>query len=100
MRKEHDFLGEMEIPDEVYYGVQTLRAVQNFHITGERVDPDFIVSMAMVKKAAARANMKTGRLPVRIGRALVQAADEIINGQWADQFPSDPIQEEQVLQSI
>lgn len=92
MRKEHDFLGEMEIPDEVYYGVQTLRAVQNFHITGERVDPDFIVSMAMVKKAAARANMKTGRLPVRIGRALVQAADEIINGQWADQFPSDPIQ--------
>ena len=51
MRKEHDFLGELSVPDEVYYGVQTIRAVENFKITGQRVDTDFIIAMAQVKKA-------------------------------------------------
>jgi aspartate ammonia-lyase len=92
MRKEHDFLGELEVPDDVYYGVQTLRAMENFTITEERLDKDFIVSMAAVKKAAAIANMKTGRMPEKIGNALVQAADEIIAGKLHDQFPVDPIQ--------
>ena len=80
MRTEHDFLGEMNVPDDVYYGVQTMRAMENFHITGNHLDPDFIHAMALVKKAAALANMKTGRLPKKIGTALVQAADEILAG--------------------
>lgn len=92
MRKEHDFLGTMNVPDDVYYGVQTMRAVKNFHITGERLDPDFIKAMATVKKAAALANMETGRLNAIVGKALTRAADEIIEGRWLDQFPVDPIQ--------
>lgn len=51
MRKEHDFLGELEVADELYYGVQTLRAMENFTITGKHLDRDFIKSMAMVKKS-------------------------------------------------
>lgn len=50
MRKEHDFLGELEVADELYYGVQTLRAMENFNITGKHIDHDFIRSLAMVKK--------------------------------------------------
>ena len=92
MRTEHDFLGNLEVPDDVYYGVQTRRAIENFHITGQKLDPDFIVALAQVKKAAALANMDTGRLPHDIGDLLVKAADEIIAGEHIDQFPVDPIQ--------
>ncbi len=92
MRKEHDFLGELEVPDDVYYGVQTIRAVENFRITGQKVDPDFVQSMAKVKKASALANMSTGRMPEEVGNLLVAAADEIIAGKMLDQFPVDPIQ--------
>lgn len=92
MRTERDFLGEMQVPDDVYYGVQTMRAIENFHITGQKVDPDFIQAYAKVKKAAALANMETGRLHKDIGEPLVQAADEIIAGKLLDQFPLDPIQ--------
>ncbi|MBR2215659.1 MAG: aspartate ammonia-lyase [Selenomonadaceae bacterium] len=92
MRKEHDFIGELEVPDEAYYGVQTMRAVENFTITGRRLDPDFIQALAKVKKAAAQANMETGRLDRRIGNALVQAAEEIIDGGFLEEFPVDPIQ--------
>lgn len=92
MRKEHDFLGELEVPDDVYYGVQTLRAMENFRITGQKVDPDFIQAMAKVKKASALANMSTGRMPEEVGKLLVAAADEIIDGKMLDQFPVDPIQ--------
>ena len=92
MRKEHDFLGELEVPDDVYYGVQTMRAIENFNITGQKLDPDFIKALAQVKKAAALANMDTGRLPHEIGDVLVRAADEIIAGGLIEQFPVDPIQ--------
>ena len=92
MRIEHDFLGNMEVPDDVYYGVQTMRAIENFNITGQKLDPDFIKALATVKKAAALANMDTGRLPREIGDVLVQAADEIIAGGHIEQFPVDPIQ--------
>ena len=84
MRKEHDFIGELEVPEDVYYGVQTMRAIDNFHITGQTIDPDFVQSIAAVKKAAALANMETGRLPEKIGNALVQAADEILAGELLD----------------
>lgn len=92
MRLEHDFLGELEIPEDAYYGVQTLRAMENFKITGQKIDSDFIVALAMVKKASALANMATGRLDKLVGDALVAAADEIIRGKLHDQFPVDPIQ--------
>ena len=92
MRKEHDFLGELEIPDEVYYGVQTTRAISNFKITGQKIDPDFVQSYAKVKKATVMANMSTGRMPKEVGEPLIQAADEIIAGKFLDQFPVDPIQ--------
>jgi aspartate ammonia-lyase len=92
MRIEHDLLGEMNVSDEVYYGIQTLRAMENFSITGQKLCSEFIVALATVKKAAALANMKTGRLSFSHGTAIVQAATEIINGAWHDQFLVDPIQ--------
>ena len=92
MRKEHDFLGEKLVPDEVYYGVQTMRAMENFQITGAQLDPDFIQSMAVVKKASCLTNLKTGRMDPVIGDAIIRAADEIIEGKLLDQFPLDPIQ--------
>lgn len=92
MRKEHDFLGELQVSDDVYYGVQTMRAMENFQITGQRVDSEFIIAMAQVKKASLLANMSTGRMPKEIGEPLMQAAEEIIGGKLLDQFPVDPIQ--------
>ena len=92
MRIEHDFLGEIEIQDEVYYGVQTTRALENFIITGHRMNTDFIASFGIVKAAAAKANMRTGRMPIKIGNAIVQAAQEIIEGKLHDQFIVDCIQ--------
>ena len=92
MRKEHDFLGELELADELYYGVQTLRGIENFFITGKQIDLDFVKAMAMVKKACALANMSTGRLDEKIGQAISRAADEVVRGNFNDQFPVDPIQ--------
>ncbi|WP_134682777.1 aspartate ammonia-lyase [Brevibacillus migulae] len=91
-RIEKDFLGEKEVPKDAYYGVQTLRAIENFPITGYRIHESLITAMAIVKKAAALANMETGQLNSRIGQAIVAAADEIINGRWHEQFIVDPIQ--------
>lgn len=92
MRIERDFLGEIELPDDVYYGIQTTRAVNNFAVTGHKLNEDFIKALAIVKLAAAKANMKTGRMPEKIGAAIVQAAQEIIEGKWHDQFVVDCIQ--------
>ena len=91
-RIEKDFLGEKEIPVDAYYGVQTMRATENFPITGYRLHSSLIIAMAMVKKAAAIANMEVSRLNPRLGNAIVQAAEEIIEGKWHDQFIVDPIQ--------
>ncbi|MFD1885553.1 aspartate ammonia-lyase [Paenibacillus wenxiniae] len=92
MRIEKDFLGTKEVPDEAYYGIQTLRAVENFPITGQKLHPELIRAMAMVKKGAALANMEMSRLYGPKGEAIVQAADEILQGRWIDQFIVDPIQ--------
>ncbi len=91
-RIEHDFLGDKEVPAEAYYGVQTLRAKENFPITGEHSQPSLIKGIAMVKKAAALANMDVGLLDKTLGNAIVKAADEIIKGRFIDQFIVDPIQ--------
>ncbi|WP_373464624.1 aspartate ammonia-lyase [Bacillus sp. V2I10] len=92
VRIEKDFLGERELPINAYYGVQTLRAVENFPITGYRIHEELIRALAIVKKAAALANMDVKRLYKGLGDAIVQAADEIIEGKWHDQFIVDPIQ--------
>lgn len=91
-RIEKDFLGEKEVPVNVYYGIQTLRAVENFPITGYRIHEELIKAMAIVKKAAAIANKEVDRLPPHLEKAIVQAAEEIIDGQWHEQFIVDPIQ--------
>ncbi|ULL13573.1 aspartate ammonia-lyase [Paenibacillus sp. H1-7] len=92
LRVEKDFLGSKEVPIEAYYGIQTLRAVENFPITGYRIHEELIRAMAIVKKAAATANMEITRLQPALAEAIVRAADEIIAGQWHDQFIVDPIQ--------
>ncbi|MCY8307368.1 aspartate ammonia-lyase [Bacillus vallismortis] len=91
-RVEKDFLGEKQIKADVYYGIQTLRASENFPITGYKIHEEMINALAIVKKAAALANMDVKRLYEGIGQAIVQAADEILEGSWHDQFIVDPIQ--------
>ena len=93
-RIEKDFLGEREIPQDVYYGVQTLRGIENFKITGLPIslEPYFIQAFGYVKKAAAMANRDLGVLEPRIAEAIVRACDRIIAGEFLDQFPSDMIQ--------
>ncbi|MES9755933.1 aspartate ammonia-lyase [Priestia megaterium] len=92
VRIEKDFLGTKEVPNEAYYGIQTLRAVENFPITGYRVHEELIKALAIVKKAAALANMDVKRLYEGLGNVIVKAADEIIEGKRNDEFIVDPIQ--------
>ncbi|MFD6439437.1 aspartate ammonia-lyase [Peribacillus sp. NPDC060186] len=92
VRIEKDFLGSKQVPVHAYYGIQTLRAVENFPITGYRIHEDLIKALATVKKAAALANMETKRLYDGLGKVIVQAADEVIEGKWHDHFIVDPIQ--------
>jgi len=92
MRIEKDFLGEVEIEDSRYYGVQTVRAMSNFPITGQKIRPEMITALAQVKYGCAVANMETGRMDQTIGNALVQACQEILDGKMRDEFPTDCIQ--------
>lgn len=93
-RKEHDFIGELEIPDDVYYGVQTFRAVDNFQMTGRKLKdyPFFVKAFAQIKKAAALANKEVGVLDADKADALAKAADRLIAGDFAEQFVVDMIQ--------
>jgi aspartate ammonia-lyase len=92
VRIEKDFLGSKEVPMDAYYGIQTLRAMENFPITGYRIHEELIKALAIVKKAAALANMDVKRLDPKIGNAIIKATDEIIEGKWHDHFIVDPIQ--------
>lgn len=91
-RMEHDSIGDKKVPADAYYGVQTLRAYENFQITGLRVDPAMIRSIAEIKKAAAIVNSEVGRLDQKRASAICKACDEIIAGKLLDQFIVDPIQ--------
>jgi len=91
-RTEKDSLGEKQVPADAYYGVQTLRAIENFSITGYNPDPALIRALAVVKKAAARANVEAGQLDEKIAKAIMAAADEVIAGKLHEEFISDPIQ--------
>jgi aspartate ammonia-lyase len=92
MRIERDPLGEHAVPDGAYYGIQTVRAVENFPISGLRAPATLVMATVLVKKAAAQANVALSRLDARIGGAINQAADEILGGALADQFIVDVYQ--------
>ena len=91
-RTEHDSIGAKQVPEEAYYGVQTLRAAENFYITGLKMHPELINSVAQIKKAAAITNFEVGELDKQRTDAIVKACDEIIQGKLHDQFIVDPIQ--------
>jgi len=93
-RIEHDLLGDREIPGTAYYGVHTLRALENFAITGISIAvyPDLIRALAQIKQAAAQANHELGLLDGKQADAIVAACKEVIDGQWHEQFVVDVIQ--------
>jgi aspartate ammonia-lyase len=93
-RREHDLIGDRDVPDDAYYGVQTLRAIENFHITGVPLSnyPDLVNALATVKLAAARANVALGQIPADVGAAIEAACHEIVGGKLHNQFVLDVIQ--------
>jgi aspartate ammonia-lyase len=91
-RKEKDPMGEREIPADAYYGIQTLRAVENFPISGLKPFPVFVKATALVKLAAARVNARAGALKPKIAEVIEKAAQEIVDGKLADQFVVDVFQ--------
>ncbi|MBW8771679.1 MAG: aspartate ammonia-lyase [Gemmatimonadetes bacterium] len=91
-RIEKDPLGEKAVPAEALYGIQTLRAAENFPISGLRPMPAFVDAMVWIKRAAALTHKETGRLDPKLADAIIQAADEILAGKHRDQFIVDPYQ--------
>jgi len=91
-RIERDSMGEREIPSHAYYGIQTLRAIENFPISGIKPLPTYIDACVLIKKATAIANGNLGCIPQEISQVIIQAADEILKGQWRDQFVVDVYQ--------
>ncbi len=91
-RIEHDTMGEVRVPKDALYAAQTQRAVENFPISGDALDPAQIVALARIKKAAALANKHLGTLDATIADAIARAADRIIAGEYSDQFPIDVYQ--------
>ena len=91
-RVESDSIGSLNVPAGAYYGVQSLRAKNNFRITGRRMSPQFIASLAQIKKAAAVTNRNAGYLQASVANAIIKACDEIIAGKLHAQFITDPVQ--------
>ncbi len=91
-RIERDSLGEVYVPGGALYGVQTQRAVENFPISGLKPWRAFIWSMATIKRAAAEVNRDLGLLDAERAGAIVEAAQEVMEGKWDDQFVVDPFQ--------
>ncbi len=91
-RIEKDSLGAMEVPDDAYYGIHTVRALENFPISGLRAEPSFVTATVRIKKAAARVNMSLRLLDEAKGVAIAQACDEILEGRLREQFVVDVFQ--------
>ncbi len=91
-RMEHDSIGDKEVPSDAYYGVQSLRAAENFPITGLTMHPEIVSSIVYIKKAAAITNNETGKLSKEKADAIIKACDEILDGQFLENFIVDPIQ--------
>ena len=92
VRKEKDSLGFVEVPERAYYGAQTARAVENYPISGMRAHPLLIRAFGMVKRAAAEANKALGLISDKRADAIIQAAQEVIDGKWNDEFVVDVFQ--------
>jgi aspartate ammonia-lyase len=92
LRKEKDSLGFVEVPAKAYYGAQTARAVENFPISGMRADPQLIRALGMVKRAAAEANKELSLVDAKRADAIIQAAQEVIDGKWNAEFVVDVFQ--------
>ena len=95
IRIEEDLLGTREVPADAYYGVHTLRAIENFYISNSKISdtPEFVRGMVMVKKAAAMANKELQTIPKSIANTIIAACDEVLNnGKCMDQFPVDVYQ--------
>ncbi len=86
-RKEKDSMGELEVPEDRYYGAQTQRSLENFKIGGERFQRELIRAYGIIKKAAAKVNSEAGRLDKKIADAISNASDEVIDGKLDDHFP-------------
>lgn len=91
-RIERDSLGERQVPAEAYYGIETLRGKENFEITKRGICRQLIKALAIVKKAAAKANIDAGNISEKVGKAIMLACDEILNGRLHGQFVTDLIQ--------
>ncbi|NEQ23068.1 MAG: aspartate ammonia-lyase [Microcoleus sp. SIO2G3] len=91
-RIERDSMGELQIPNDAYYGIQTLRAIENFPISGIKPIPTYVDACVLIKKATAIANGQLGCIPQDISRAIVQAADEVLKGKFREQFVVDVYQ--------
>lgn len=90
-RMEQDSIGKKRIPKDAYYGVQSLRAMENFSITGRHLHPEMINSLARLKKACAMANGAAGVMDMQVATAIEKACDLILDGKFHDQFIVDPI---------
>ena len=86
-RLEHDSLGPVQVPADRLWGAQTQRSLHFFAISTERCPPAFVQALARVKQACARVNGTLGELPPEVAQAVAQAAQEVMDGQWADEFP-------------
>src|SRR5882672_7978648 len=91
-RTEKDSLGEKPVPADAYYGIQTLRAVENFPVSGLKAHPSMIRAYALLKKSAALANSELKVLDAKLSEAIVKACDEILAGKLDDQFVIDDYQ--------
>jgi fumarate hydratase class II len=92
VRIEKDTMGRVDVPDDAYYGPQTVRAVRNFKVSGLKLPPVFIHAQAVIKQASAKANMDAGKLDLVIGEAVIRAASEVREGRFNDQFVVDVFQ--------
>lgn len=92
VRIEKDLLGEREVSQTAYYGIHTVRAVENFSMSGYAVNSTLIKAIALIKKAAAQANCELGYLAPELSKAICQAAEEVMTGQWQEQFVVDALQ--------
>ena len=93
-RIESDLLGELQVPVDAYYGVQTQRAINNYKISNTKMCdyPDYVIALACIKLAAAQTNKELGAMDAKIADAIVEACREIIDGKFHDQFPVDMMQ--------
>lgn len=91
-RTESDSIGQLQIPADAYYGVQTYRGYENFHITGTPLNRVFVYNIIKIKKAAAMTNMQSGLISRTMGEAIIAACDEALAGKFDDSFITDGIQ--------